>query len=244
MRKQVLLGFLLPGLLLVMGSIRAWQWHGVKSEGTRAPSAQGQVELEAERQRVHRSILERLKNEGVKRVYHPMPIYYSSLDQFIQRADGVVLVTVLGSEPLIIEDSILGPFVCTDFSVLIEDDLGNAAPGYEKGKKVKIRSIGGRIKISGHYLELTNPDWRPLKVGERALIFLRKENDNEPYYEFRPGVLPIKDGKIHLEGPEASELPFAVGKSSNEFMAEIRAAAWLLGTERRRWSGVRSETSK
>jgi hypothetical protein len=228
MRQQILLGFLFPVVLFAVGSIGAWHWKGGEHEGTQAPPALSEAEQRAEDQRLRRPVLERLKDEDVKVEILPMPVIYPDVETLVQRVDSIVLGTIVESEPYVRIDEFNEPQVYTDYLVTVEDDFGNPLNECETGQRVIIRAPGGSAKITGHFLDMTIRHWPILHPGDKAIFFVKRGRSGEPNSVYLPGLFPFKDADLQMESQVSSVIPSVIGKSTKEFMAEIRAAAPLL----------------
>jgi hypothetical protein len=233
MRKQVVIGFLLPILVLGLISVAAIQHKNQgNQEIQKLPRlTEAQVRELRVNQRPRRSHVERLKTEDVTVEIHGDFPVYPNLESLVNRCDGMVLGTILKSEPSFRIDEYNDVKVYTDYTVAVEDDFGHPPKGFEAGQKVVIRSAGGKAKIGEHFFETRIRDWPKPEPGDRAIFFLIKEEDESGklVYFSGPRVFIIKDGMLHMEKVTRDHFGFAIGKSPKEFMAEVRVMAPLLG---------------
>ncbi|HEV2881216.1 MAG TPA: hypothetical protein VGX24_08085 [Pyrinomonadaceae bacterium] len=125
-----------------------------------------------------------------------------------------------------------GTFIFTDYQLVVEDVLKNAAGNsLGRGDEITIVRPGGTVNLKGHLVRAVDNRQEPLKVGEKYLVYLELIPETGAY---RPLSHPYLDDSFHLQDNKAeqvSQKPAPLGRRKkidlDVFLAETNKVLHL-----------------
>lgn len=154
-----------------------------------------------------------------------------SLDRYLRAtscgASAVVLGVVKGKSSQLTDE---GTFTFTDYEITVEEVIrDNPAAPIQPDAGITVSRPGGAVRLGGHTVSATDASARPLRVGERYLLFLQFIPETGAYKSL---VLGTADGSFQLRGDKVVQVsdqprPFGpvVAVEATPFINQVRAAA-------------------
>lgn len=147
------------------------------------------------------------------------------LENLTCKADAVVVGVVKSKSSQVTED---GTFIFTDYELTADEVIkNNAAVPLQPNSNITVTRSGGAVKINGHTARATDFSQRPLKVGERYVLFLRFVPDTGAYmYLSNWGDDSFQISGSHVSQVSATPLPLGTGRTSDltSFLDKTRNA--------------------
>jgi hypothetical protein len=166
----------------------------------------------------------------------PMRItpHYASLNAYLQgltcKADAIVVGIVKSKSSQLTEQ---GTSIFTDYDLSVENVYkDNAAASLQPGTDITVTRFGGAVKLNGkgRVLRATSETERPLKVGDRYVLFLKFIPETGAY----SSVAYTGDNSFELKGDSVKQvsngnLPFGPNTpfNANTFTSEVQSSLSL-----------------
>jgi hypothetical protein len=128
---------------------------------------------------------------------HPVPSDFASyVGRMVEAADAIVVGTARGRKAQLTEDE---TFIFTKYELAVEEVLkgGSAAAAVRPNDTIVVARSGGKMKLNGKDVIAEDDSFKPLKVGERYLLFINHLPEKNLYTAFNSaGSFLLKGNKI------------------------------------------------
>jgi hypothetical protein len=116
-----------------------------------------------------------------------------------------------------------GSFIFTDYELTVKDVVkDNAAASIQPGRAITITRSGGEVQINGRTVRAIDDSFKPFKVGERYVLFLRFISATGAYRASGSGSFQLRDDRVTKLGDAITQWG-TVRDDASAFIAEVRA---------------------
>lgn len=145
-------------------------------------------------------------------------------------ADAIVIGTATGKSSQLTED---GSFVFTDYDVQVEEVVRDSASGGVKGgDSIVITRPGGAVEFSGKTIRVKDKSFKPLEVGGRFLLFLRRISSSGAYRAVNSeGSFELEQNRVRRLTAKQLPYPFIYEDDATSLLARVRAAGSLCDSQ-------------
>jgi hypothetical protein len=137
----------------------------------------------------------------------PAPTLQSFLKNTICSSDAVVTGKVVSKSSQLTSE---GDFVFTDYVISVETIAkNNKVSEISPAKNIVVALPGGKVKLNGHFITISDQEFHPFKIGSEYLLFLKLIPGSIDYTSLTgSAALSESDGKLDKAIGESAEALF------------------------------------